>query len=52
MPIKKTKGGYKIQNVKGTSKTKADAKKRLKAIKANNPKPKTQVRRTYKIRKK
>lgn len=35
MPIKKTKGGYKIANVKGKSKTRAKAQKRLKAIKAN-----------------
>lgn len=35
MPIKKTKGGYKIANVKGKSKTKKSATKRLRAIKAN-----------------
>jgi len=35
MPIKKTKGGYKIKNVKGKSPTKAAAKKRLKAVKIN-----------------
>ena len=35
MPIRKTKGGYKIDNVKGKSKTKKSATKRLKAIKAN-----------------
>lgn len=35
MPIRKVKGGYKIDNVAGTSKTKEAAKKRLKAIKAN-----------------
>lgn len=34
MPISKVKGGYKIQNVPGTSKSKADAEKRLQAIKA------------------
>lgn len=39
MPIRKTKGGYKIKNVKGKSPTKAAAKKRLKAVKANK-KPK------------
>jgi len=38
MPIKKTKGGYKIANTKGTSKTKAAAKKRLAAIKINQKK--------------
>lgn len=42
MPIKKTKGGYKIQNVKGTSKTKKDATKRLRAIKANQASKKAQ----------
>jgi len=35
MPIHKTKGGYKIKNVKGTSPTKAAAKKRLKAVKTS-----------------
>jgi len=35
MPIRKVKGGYKIDNVKGISPTKAKAVKRLKAIKAN-----------------
>lgn len=35
MPIRKTSKGYKIDNTKGTSKTKKDAVKRLKAIKAN-----------------
>lgn len=34
MPIRKTKGGYKIKNVKGTSKTKTAAKRRMKAVKA------------------
>ena len=34
MPIKKVKGGYKIENVKGISKTKAEAERRLSAIKA------------------
>lgn len=40
MPIKKVKGGYKIENVKGVSPTKAQAEKRLKAIKANQAKKK------------
>jgi hypothetical protein len=35
MPIRKTKGGYKIDKVKGKSKTKKSAIKRLRAIKAN-----------------
>lgn len=35
MPIHKTKGGYKIKNVAGKSKTKKAAVKRLQAIKAN-----------------
>lgn len=35
MPIRKTKGGYKIDKVKGKSKTKKSATKRLRAIKAN-----------------
>lgn len=34
MPIRKTPKGYKIANVKGISKTKEKAKKRLAAIKA------------------
>ena len=38
MPIRKTKGGYKIENVKGKSKTKAAAKKRLAAIKISQKK--------------
>ena len=38
MPIRKCKGGYKIDNVKGVSKTKAQAKRRLRAIKANQAK--------------
>jgi len=40
MPIRKVKGGYKIENVKGISKTRAEAEKRLKAIKANQSKKK------------
>ena len=35
MPVRKTKGGYKIKNVKGKSKTKKAAKRRLRAIKAS-----------------
>lgn len=35
MPIRKVKGGFKIDNVKGVSKTKVEAERRLKAIKAN-----------------
>lgn len=35
MPIRKAKNGYKIQNVKGKSPTKAAAVKRLKAVKAS-----------------
>jgi hypothetical protein len=35
MPIYKVRGGYKIKNVKGKSKTKAAAVRRLRAIKAN-----------------
>ena len=42
MPIYKVKGGYKIENVKGVSKTKAQAERRLRAIKAE------QVRRAKK----
>lgn len=40
MPIRKTKGGYKIANTPGVSKTKKAATKRLKAIKANQSKKK------------
>ena len=40
MPIHKTKKGYKIKNTKGVSKTKKEAEKRLKAIKANQAKSK------------
>lgn len=35
MPIRKVKGGYKIDNVKGVSKTKKVATQRLRAIKVN-----------------
>lgn len=35
MPIKKTQKGYKIAKTAGYSKTKKDAEKRLKAIKAS-----------------
>lgn len=38
MPIYKTKGGYKIKNVKGTSKTKKEVEQRLQAVKANQAK--------------
>lgn len=40
MPIRKVKGGYKIDNVKGVSKTKAQAVRRLRAIKINQKKKK------------
>lgn len=35
VPIRRVKGGYKIDNVAGVSKTKKEAEERLKAIKAN-----------------
>lgn len=35
MPIRKVKGGYKIENTPGLSKTYAEAVKRLQAIKAS-----------------
>lgn len=35
MPIRKVKGGYKIDNTKGKSPTKKKALQRLRAIKAN-----------------
>jgi len=35
MPIRKVKGGFKIDNVPGVSKTKAAAVKRLRAVKAS-----------------
>lgn len=38
MPIRKVKGGYKIDNVPGTHKTKAAAERQLRAIKANQNK--------------
>lgn len=38
MPIRKVPNGYKIDNVKGTSKTRKEAEKRLRAIKANQNK--------------
>jgi len=38
MPIRKTKSGYKIDNTKGVSKTKKDALRRLRAIKASQGK--------------
>ena len=40
MPIYKTKGGWKIKNTKGKSKTKKAAIRRLRAIKANQAKHK------------
>jgi len=47
MPIYKSKGGYKIKNVKGKSKTKKAAARRLRAVKASQAKKKT----TYKKKK-
>lgn len=38
MPIYKSKGGYKVKNVAGTSKTLGAARKRLKAVKAKKKK--------------
>ena len=38
MPIRKTKKGYKIDKTKGVSKTKKDALRRLRAIKASQGK--------------
>lgn len=38
MPIYKSKSGYKIKNTKGVSKTKKQAIKRLRAIKASQNK--------------
>ena len=35
MPIRKVKGGYKLKNVKGKSKTLKAAKRRLRAVKAS-----------------
>ena len=35
MPIRKVAGGWKIDNVKGVSKTRAAAVKKLRVIKAN-----------------
>lgn len=40
MPIRKVKGGYKIDNVPGISKTKKQAQERLRAIKASQAKRK------------
>lgn len=40
MPVVKVKGGYKIRNVPGVSKTKAGAERRQRAIKANQKKKK------------
>lgn len=41
MPMYKSKGGYKIKNVKGKSKTKKAAVRRLRAVKASQAKKKT-----------
>lgn len=38
MPIRKVKGGWKIDNVKGLSKTRKEAEQRLKAIKIEQAK--------------
>jgi len=38
MPITKSKKGYKIKNTKGVSKTRKQALRRLRAIKANQRK--------------
>ena len=38
MPIRKTQKGWKIDNVAGYSKTKKEAEKRLRAVKANQRK--------------
>lgn len=40
MPIRKTSKGWKIDNTRGYSKTKAQATKRLRAIKASQRKKK------------
>ena len=40
MPIRKVKGGYKIVNTPGVSKTKKEAQKRLAAIKISQKKRK------------
>ena len=48
MPVYKSKGGYKIKNVKGKSKTKKAAMKRLRAVKASQSKKK---KRSYKKKK-
>ena len=39
-PVIKVRGGYKIENVKGISKTRKQAEKRLRAIKAQQSKRK------------
>jgi hypothetical protein len=41
MPIRKVKGGYKIDRVKGTSKSKAKAVKRMRAVKASQSRKKS-----------
>lgn len=40
MPVRKTKKGYKIDNTKGYSKSRSEATKRLKAIKASKKRKK------------
>lgn len=40
MPVYKVKGGWKIENTPGISKTKKEAEQRLKAIKASQSKKK------------
>ena len=50
MPISKTKKGYKIAKTKGYSKTKKDAVKRLKAIKASQQKRQKGLKKTRKTK--
>jgi predicted secreted Zn-dependent protease len=45
MPIRKTKGGWKVNNTPGTSKTKKAAKRRLRAIKWRQGKARRNKRR-------
>jgi hypothetical protein len=51
MPIYKTKDGYKIDNTKGTLKTKSEAIKRLRAIKSKDKEKEVASRRSNIIRK-
>ena len=44
MPIRKTKGGYKIDNTPGVSKSKKAAKQRLRAIKYRQKKKRREGR--------